>query len=159
MTTRSLYKFLLRGFGAGLLPVAPGTWGAAVAVLLAWPIACWAPDYFHLILCLLIPASAWAGARGSALLRDEWGEDPSQTVLDEITGQWIALLWLPFGWPYWVAAFFLFRFFDIFKPLGIRRLEKIGGGWGVVLDDMLAGVYANVVVQVFCALNLLFCLA
>lgn len=155
MTTRGVYKFLLRGFGAGLLPVAPGTWGAAVAVLLAWPIARWTPDYFHLILCLLIPASAWIGARGSALLRDEWGEDPSQTVLDEITGQWIALLWLPFGWPYWMAAFFLFRFFDIFKPLGIRRLEKIGGGWGVVLDDMLAGVYANVVVQVFCALNLL----
>lgn len=152
--SRAVYKFLLRGFGAGLLPVAPGTWGAAAAVLLAWPLARWAPDYFHLILCLLIPASAWIGARGSALLRDEWGEDPSQTVLDEITGQWIALLWLPFEWPYWLAAFFLFRFFDIFKPLGIRRLEKVGGGWGVVLDDMLAGVYANVVVQVLATTNL-----
>lgn len=155
MTTRDVYKFLLRGFGAGLLPVAPGTWGALVAVLLAWPLTRWTPDYFNLILCLLIPASAWIGARGSALLRDEWGEDPSQTVLDEISGQWIALLWLPFGLPYWAAAFFLFRFFDIFKPLGIRRLEKIGGGWGVVLDDMLAGLYANVVVQFFFALNLL----
>ncbi len=152
MRSRPIFKFLLRGFGAGLLPIAPGTWGSAVAILLAWPLARWTPDYFHLELCLLIGASVWICAKGSAMLREEWGDDPSQTVLDEIAGMWIALLALPFHWHYWLAAFFLFRFFDIFKPLGIRRLEKIGGGWGVALDDVLAGVYANVVVQVFLAM-------
>ncbi|MEQ1745100.1 MAG: phosphatidylglycerophosphatase A [Saprospiraceae bacterium] len=147
--SRNGYKFLLRGFGTGLLPVAPGTWGSTAAILLAWPLAMFTPDFFRLELCLLVVAATWVCATGSALLRDEWGEDPSQTVLDEMAGMWLGLIGLPLGWNYWLAAFFLFRFFDIFKPLGIRRLEKIGDGWGVVLDDLLAGVYANMVIQLF----------
>ena len=142
------YKFLLSGFGTGWLPVAPGTWGSAAAILLAWPLAFWTPDLFHLELMALIVVFFWIGAIGSDLLRSEWGEDPSQTVIDEMVGMWIALLALPFEWPWWLAAFLLFRFFDIFKPLGIRRLESIGQGYGVMLDDVLAGVYASLVLQI-----------
>ncbi len=146
---RRFYKLMLSGFGAGWLPLAPGTWGSAAAVLLAWLLALLLPDWWYaFVLGALTVSFLWIGARGSALLETEWGKDPSQTVIDEMVGMWIALLFIPLHWAWWLAAFLLFRFFDIFKPLGIRRLEKIGQGWGVMLDDVLAGVYANVVLQV-----------
>ncbi|MBK8969496.1 MAG: phosphatidylglycerophosphatase A [Saprospiraceae bacterium] len=146
---RRFYKLMLSGFGAGWLPLAPGTWGSAAAVLLAWPLALLLPGWWYAFaLGALTVSFLWIGARGSALLEAEWGKDPSQTVIDEIVGMWIALLFIPLNWTWWLAAFLLFRFFDIFKPLGIRRLEKIGQGWGVMLDDVLAGIYANLVLQV-----------
>ncbi|MBK9339102.1 MAG: phosphatidylglycerophosphatase A [Lewinellaceae bacterium] len=150
---KRLYKLLLRGFGTGLLPVAPGTWGAAAAALLAWPLAVWTPGLLTFELCVLIVAFLWIGVVGSDLLQDEWGKDPSQTVIDEMVGMWIALLGMPGHWHYWVGAFLLFRVFDIAKPFGVRRLEKIPGGWGVMLDDVLAGVYANMILQVFLLLS------
>lgn len=140
---------MLRGFGAGLLPIAPGTWGAAVAVLLAWPVAVWQPTGLPYLLGVLILTFFGVGVVGSNRMEAEWGKDPSQTVIDEMVGMWIALLLLPTHWPYWLAAFFLFRLFDIFKPLGIRRLENLPGGWGVMLDDVLAGLYANLLLQAY----------
>lgn len=147
---RRFYKLMLSGLGTGWLPVAPGTWGAAAAILLVWPLAIWTPGVLHLELMALIILFFWIGAIGSDQLTEEWGEDPSQTVIDEMVGMWIALLGLPLQWQWWLAAFFLFRFFDIFKPLGIRRLEQIDRGWGVMLDDVLAGVYASLVLQIAC---------
>ena len=145
---RRFYKLMLSGFGTGWLPLAPGTWGAAAAALLVWPLTIWTPGLLNLELSGLIIAFLWIGVLGSDQMTAEWGEDPSQTVIDEMVGMWIALLGLPMLWPWWLAAFLLFRFFDIFKPLGIRSLEKIGRGWGVMLDDVLAGVYANMVLQI-----------
>lgn len=146
---KKTYKFFLSGFGSGFLPVAPGTWGAAVAVLMAWPL-----QYIDnqlivtLILSLTTIVFLWIGVRGSQLMEAEWGKDPSQTVIDEMIGVWIALLGFSITVPHLLAAFVLFRFFDIAKPLGVRSLEKIGDGWGVMLDDALAGVYANITLQV-----------
>ena len=71
-------------------------------------------------------------------------------MLDEIVGVWITMLYFPIDFWHLVAAFFLFRFFDIFKPLGIRRLEQLPGGWGVMLDDVAAGIAANVVMWAVC---------
>ena len=65
---------------------------------------------------------------------------------------WIALLALPSGWIYTLAAFILFRFFDIYKPFFIKRMEKLKGGWGVMMDDVLAGIYTNIIIQLFCFL-------
>ena len=144
---RRFYKLMLSGFGTGWLPVASGTWGAAAAILMVWPLTILTPTVLNLELTLLIIAFSWIGAIGSRILASEWGEDPSQTVIDEMVGMWIAVLGLPVSWQYWLAAFLLFRFFDIFKPLGVRRLEKIEGGWGVMLDDVMAGVYTNVLLQ------------
>ncbi len=144
---KRFYKLTLSGFGAGWLPVAPGTWGAALAALLAWPLTILTPQLVPLELTVLIIGFAWIGALGSNVLAEEWGDDPSQTVIDEMVGMWIAVLGLPLQWPYWLAGFFLFRVFDIIKPFGIRRLEKIEGGWGVMLDDVMAGVYSNVLLQ------------
>ncbi len=147
---KSFYKFMASGFGVGWLPVAPGTWGAAEAILLLVPFMWFniPPSVFTLFLSLLIILFTWIGVKSVDYLQKEWGEDPKQVVIDEMIGVWIAILGLPLNGFNLIAAFILFRFFDIAKPLGVRQLESIEGGWGVMLDDVLAGVYANVVLQI-----------
>ncbi len=146
---KSFYKFMASGFGVGWLPVAPGTWGAAEAILLLVPFMWFniPPSVFTLFLSLLIILFTWIGVKSVDYLQKEWGEDPKQVVIDEMIGVWIAILGLPLTSFNLIAGFILFRFFDIAKPLGVRQLESIEGGWGVMLDDVLAGVYANVVLQ------------
>ncbi len=87
-----------------------------------------------------------AGIWAADSLEAYWGEDPSRVVVDEMVGVWIALLAAPAGhvW-YALGAFVVFRLFDIFKPLGIKRMEKLSGGVGVMMDDILAGVYGFIV--------------
>jgi len=77
----------------------------------------------------------------------QWGKDSSKVVIDEVAGMCISLLWVPITWQYVLVGLALFRLFDITKPLYIRRLEKLNGGWGVMLDDVLAGIYSNIVLQ------------
>ncbi len=145
-------------FGLGFLRPAPGTWGSLAALPLAWAIAVlggpWAAD----------PADA-GGGRAGALGGDGRAEtvatisDPSWIVIDELAGQWLALWPVVIGaahahapflalWPGWVAAFLLFRLFDIWKPWVIGRADRMGGARGVMLDDLLAGVFAAVGVAV-----------
>jgi phosphatidylglycerophosphatase A len=157
---KNFYKFMGSGFGAGWLPVAPGTWGATVAILPLFFFTKINPSVspsfstlFTLILTVLIVIFTWIGVKAADYLQDEWGDDPKQIVIDEMIGVWIAILGLSLTVPNLIIGFVLFRFFDIAKPLGIRQLEKIKGGWGVMLDDVLAGVYANIVLQI---LNLLY---
>jgi len=90
------------------------------------------------------------GAIVTNQLEKEWGEDPSKVVIDEIIGVWITLLFVPLTWQNILIGFVLFRVFDIWKPLGIRSLEAIKNGWGVMLDDVLAGIYANIILQILC---------
>ena len=142
------WKILLSGFGSGWLPLAPGTWGAAVAILMVWPLVALPTIWITPILTVLILIFLWIGVKGSNLVEAEWGDDPKQTVIDEMIGVWSAILGMPLTWPWLLGGFVLFRFFDIAKPLGIRQLEAIKGGWGIMLDDVLAGVYANLVLQV-----------
>ena len=95
--------------------------------------------------CVLLftAAGVWATDR----LEPYWGEDPSRVVVDEMVGVWIALLAAPAGSiGYGVAAFALFRLLDIFKPLGIRRMESLPGGIGVMMDDILAGTYSFILI-------------
>ena len=75
--------------------------------------------------------------------------DPKFVVCDEFIGMWAALLWVPKEWAFLLGAFLLFRLFDITKPLFIRRLERLPGGLGVVADDVMAGIFANLVLQLF----------
>ena len=134
------------GFGSGFSPVAPGTAGALLAVLL------WVAGYFLLLfaqlqvlLAVLVVYFTVQGVYSSGVMEKYWGEDPSRVVVDEMVGVWIPLLVVPDGgWWYVVAAFVLFRFFDIVKPLGVRRMERLGGGMGIMMDDILAGVYSAV---------------
>ncbi|MEM6964943.1 MAG: phosphatidylglycerophosphatase A [Bacteroidota bacterium] len=137
-------------FGAGYAPVAPGTAGALVGIVLLGAIKYFFPhlEYFSYELLLLIVIVTFLGVWSTDALESVWGKDPSRVVVDELVGVWIALLWIPITWQNLLAGFILFRFFDIAKPLYIRRLEKINGGWGVMLDDVLAGIYANIILQI-----------
>jgi len=148
-----LYKTIATGFGSGYVPIAPGTAGAALGCLLLWiyihffgVASYWS---FQLGFLGMIILTTIIGAIVTNQLEKEWGEDPSKVVIDEIIGVWITLLFIPLTWQNILIGFVLFRFFDIWKPLGIRNLEAIKNGWGVMLDDVLAGIYANIILQIW----------
>ncbi|HMH34477.1 MAG TPA: phosphatidylglycerophosphatase A, partial [Puia sp.] len=82
-----------------------------------------------------------------------WGKDNQRIVIDEWAGMCVALLWIPLFPRYILPAFLLFRFFDIVKPLFIKKLEQLPGGWGVMFDDLLAGLYTNLLLQLVVATN------
>lgn len=128
-------------FGAGLMPVAPGTFGTLSAFPLVIVMSWIGVFYQALVLVIFVLGAVWlAGVSQKLLERD----DPPEVVIDEVAGLLLTLFLLPSSWLTLSLGLVLFRFFDIFKPFPIRRLEKkIKGGMGVVLDDLLAGVYAN----------------
>lgn len=148
-------RLIATGFGAGLLPAAPGTWASLAALPAAMLLH--RAGSFPLLLAATLAVlllGFWAVSRE---LRGREGEDPGEIVIDEIAGQWIALwplsagLWWTgaaphlFPWPGWVGAFLLFRFFDILKPPPVRWADRLPGAAGVMLDDVLAGLMAAAV--------------
>ena len=133
-------------FGSGLGKPGPGTWGSAAAVLL-WAAVAWglhpAPHVLLLLLCIGIGLSLLFGVPVASIVARESGrEDPGFVVIDEVAGQWITLLLCPIDWRHAAIAFVLFRLFDITKPFPIRRIESLPAGWGIVFDDVGAGLYA-----------------
>ena len=88
------------------------------------------------------------GVWAAGLIEQEKGDDPGLVVIDEFAGQWIALIFVPQTIPVYLAAFVLFRFFDILKPFPVRQAEKLPAGWGVMTDDIMAGLYANITLQI-----------
>jgi phosphatidylglycerophosphatase A len=161
-------------FGVGYLPLAPGTWGSMVGVgiylLLGWlegfaspgqRTGGWSEEqlkaWIHagnliafLLLCLL---GIWAASRATKLFKHK---DPSQAVVDEVIGQLITFLFIPFNtrWYFVLAGFLLFRLFDIWKPYPIDSLQNLPTGIGVCADDILAGVYAGACLSVIYAIAL-----
>ena len=139
---------LATGFYSGYSPLAPGTMGALVATLI-WLVGYFSLDYtcLQIVTSVAIFVFTLLSIPSIDRLETVWGEDPSRVVVDEMVGVWISLLAVPADghWGYIVGAFVLFRLFDIVKPLGVRRMERIGGGWGVMLDDILAGIYGAIV--------------
>ena len=139
-----LHVIIATGFGSGYFPKAPGTAGAVAATILWFGMSLMLAPY-HLLTAtaLLIFVFTFLGVWSSGIMETLWGKDPSKVVVDEMVGVWIPLLAVSDGNIYWaLAALLLFRLFDIFKPLGIRKLEAIEGGWGIMLDDILAGLYS-----------------
>ena len=128
--------------------------GALLAILIWYPIAIWTayPLWTGILLGLIVLFTVW-GAWSATVAERYWGEDPSRVVIDEVVGQWIALLAVPAQWAWWhvLAAFVLFRFFDIVKPLGVRKMENFKGGWGIMADDILAGCYGAAVLYLITA--------
>ncbi len=146
--------------GIGDLRPAPGTWGSLAALPLGWAAMQGGPVFFTLATCALLPLGFWAT---QAVTRDGSDHDPSEVVIDEVLGQWIALLPLAWGaaragvpvealWPGWIAAFVLFRLFDIWKPGPIGWMDRRSDAWGVMLDDAVAGVMAALCVLALAAL-------
>lgn len=130
--------------GIGYIPKGSGT-VASFVMLLIWGLI-QSPAIFACLVALSIPLGIWAASQ----VEKDWGEDSYKVVIDEIAGMGISLLFLPFSIPLGFVAFSVFRFFDIFKPLGIRRLESLPKGWGVMADDLLAGVYTLITMQALC---------
>src|SRR5271157_3723930 len=136
-------------FGAGRLQPGPGTWGSLSAALLWWLIASHIPPSSRLpVLCSLIAGSVAVGIPAATLEARGCGKkDPSHVVIDEVAGQLVTLLAVPVGWKPLLAGFILFRVFDILKPPPIRRLERLPGGTGIVVDDLGAGIYGLIAMQ------------
>jgi phosphatidylglycerophosphatase A len=133
-------------FGAGLGKPGPGTWGSVAAVLLWAALARFAhptPEALFGALIAGIVLSIALGVPAATIAARESGRhDPGFVVIDEVAGQWIALLGSPADWRHGLIALVLFRLFDITKPFPCRRLERLPGGWGIVFDDVAAGLYA-----------------
>jgi phosphatidylglycerophosphatase A len=158
-------------FGVGYLPLAPGTWGSIVGVIIYLFVAACEANFaasfiasgvstgkvaaaflafntvIFLLFCLL---GLWAAGRCCELFGDM---DPSKAVVDEVIGQILVFFFVPFGitWPYILAGFVLFRIFDIWKPYPIDALQNLPGGLGVCADDFLAGIYGGVCLAVIYA--------
>lgn len=133
-------------FGAGLGKPGPGTWGSVAAVLL-WGAFAWAahpaPGELLFVLIAGIVVSIGLGVPAATIAARESGRhDPGFVVIDEVAGQWIALLGSPADWRHGLIALVLFRLFDITKPFPARELERLPEGWGIVFDDVAAGLYA-----------------
>ena len=153
----SIRILLVTGLGTGYLPIAPGTWASAatcaVYVAIAWACA----DLYLLVwgamAWLAIACTLACGYLGPFIEETFDRKDPGECTLDEWAGQAVALIGLPVG-AGWTsplitasAAFLAFRVFDIFKPPPVDQLEKLPSGWGIVADDLGAGIYANIVCQ------------
>ncbi len=162
-------------WGVGYLPFAPGTFGSMVAVAIYLGIerllpfietsvfqisshsassVAWEHSAVAVVLAIFILVGIWASTRAVPLLGNS---DPSQAVVDELMGQFITFLFVPFGlsWPLVLAGFLLFRLFDIWKPFPIDDLQILPGGIGVCADDIVAGVYAGICLAVLYAFTLI----
>jgi phosphatidylglycerophosphatase A len=161
--------------GVGFIPIAPGTWGSAVgigiylliqsasaqvfahAVARGWgmpPLEAFRNTFLLVLIIAVTLAGTWAATRVESLLKVK---DPGVVVVDEVAGQLIAFLFVPFDAGLWaiVAAFVAFRVFDIWKPYPIRRLEALESGLGIMADDVLAGAYAATLMSLLTSIYLL----
>jgi phosphatidylglycerophosphatase A len=138
-------------FGAGLLKPGPGSWGSAAAALLwlagGWYLPLNAQQFAWLTLAAALFALVIGIPAATVVERESGREDPGHVVVDEVAGQWIALIHSQVNLSHLVAGFLLFRIFDIVKPWPARQLESLPAGWGIMLDDVAAGVYALLVMQ------------
>lgn len=160
-----LAKFIATGFYSGFVPWASGTIGTVAGLLIYLIPGVEQPA----VLVVLIVTGFLAGVPSAAIVARSEGHrltrtaralktkfqpeehaaaDPSIVVIDEIVGTWVALLFLPKTWLAIIIAFLLFRILDIVKPFPARQLERIPNGWGIMLDDVVAGVYANVLTHI-----------
>lgn len=146
-------RLVATSFGFGFLPVAPGTWGAIFAILVWLPVyLCCTPMVAFIATAVATFVFTVLGTWASTESEKYWGKDPVIACVDETVGQWLSLLPVcVIPHDYWweiLLSLALFRFFDIYKPLGIRSMEKFPGGWGMMADDLLAGVYSVAILLV-----------
>src|SRR5918997_2781959 len=177
-TAGDYFAFALATCGVGLIPVAPGTWGSGVGVVLYLGLGYFSQQVFDyavrqgldlapqqfpaimttvllLVILVVMLAGTWAATRAEKLLGKK---DPGAVVVDEVAGQLITFLFVPWDAGVWAVAagFVAFRVFDIWKPYPVRRLEGLGGGLGIMADDMLAGFYAAAAMSLLVTLNLIY---
>ena len=147
---RTIEAWLIATFaGVGFLPWMPGTWGSLATVLL-WALAAHylRPELHFAVAMGVVCVAIIAGIPAASIVcRETEKKDPQIVVIDEVAGQMITLLLVPLGWKAFLAGFILFRAFDMLKPFPVRRLESLPEGSGVVMDDVGAGLYGFLVMQ------------
>jgi len=147
-TPRTEPSFAVKLFASALFsgysPIASGTVGSAVALLFYMIPGFESP----LIIGIITLLTLVLGIKSSVLMEQRYGHDPSEVTIDEVVGMWISLFLLPKKILIALAAFFLFRFFDIIKPYPARKFDSMHGGIGIMMDDVIAGIYANGILQV-----------
>jgi phosphatidylglycerophosphatase A len=153
---RNFIAFLIgTWFGCGYAPVAPGTAGSLAAVLIAIALhhyGGYGRGTLLLFTAIVLAPGIWAAG---VVEKQTNQADPRIVVVDEVIGQWITLAGAAtFNWKTWLAAFALFRFLDVWKPPPVRQLEKLPGGWGIVADDVMAGLYGALAIFVLDRLHL-----
>ncbi len=142
---QAISKLIATVFFAGYIPFGPGTFGTLAGLLFIWLAK---PSVSYQIIALA--ASLIIGIWASGVAEKAFGEkDCKRIVVDEFAGYLCSIIFLPLTPAYMIAAFFLFRFFDILKPPPIRMLERISGGAGIMLDDVAAGIITNLILQIF----------
>ena len=142
---RNPVHFLALGFGSGCATRAPGTFGTLAAIPLYWLAQDLALPVFLLLTAAMFAVGVYLCDRTA---RDLGVHDHPAIVWDEIVGYFVTMIAAPSGWPWLLAGFLLFRVFDIFKPWPIKAVDRrVGGGFGIMFDDVLAGVYAWLVLQ------------
>ncbi|MBE6305187.1 MAG: phosphatidylglycerophosphatase A [Bacteroidales bacterium] len=146
-----LPRLIATSLGVGYLPKAPGTWGAILGIILWLPLYLWTSPIVSLTVTLVATiALTVAGTWASNVSEKYWGKDPVIACVDETVGQWLSLapVMAVSISPWWeiLLSLALFRFFDIYKPLGIRAMEKLPGGYGMMADDLLAGLYSALII-------------
>jgi phosphatidylglycerophosphatase A len=139
------FLFVATGFGVGYSPVAPGTLGTLLAIPIYYFLSNIVSPIYEVTLIGFFFLSVWISENAETFFGKK---DDQKIVIDEMMGFLITMLWVPKTILFITIGFFLFRFFDILKPFPIRHLEKrFKGGFGIVLDDVAAGVYANIVLH------------
>jgi len=145
---KNLIIFIATGCYVGKIPFAPGTFGTIFGLIF-----CYLLSLIHLksgviiSICIFLPLVAWISSKGEKILKTK---DPGEIVIDEIAGIIITLALLPFNTKIVLSGFLLFRLFDILKPFPIKKVEiMFSGGWGILLDDVIAGIYARLILIYF----------
>jgi phosphatidylglycerophosphatase A len=145
---RAIAIFLATGAYTGFFPMAPGTVGSAVGILIDRGLRATGSDWVYGI---VIVALSVAGVLASQVAERHFArKDPSHVVVDEVAGMLVSLYLIPVSWIGLVVGFLLFRLLDIVKPFPCRRAEKLRGGLGIMADDLIAGVYVNLLLRVAC---------
>ncbi|ANI90473.1 phosphatidylglycerophosphatase A [Arachidicoccus ginsenosidimutans] len=149
-----IHKIISTFFGVGFVKKGGGTVAALITVLIWYGVSTKLDIGIFtqiIIIVVLFVLGVWSSNKVEAI----WGKDSYRVVLDEVLGMCVALFVIPVTWQTALAALILFRVFDIAKPFYIRRMEKFPGGWGVMADDVLAGIYANIILQLILVFHLL----
>jgi phosphatidylglycerophosphatase A len=147
-----LYKTIASFFGIGYIGKGSGTVAALVISILLY-ISIRVNVYTDKRALVLSFVVFFIGVISATQAEKIWEKDSKRIVIDEVFGMMVSVLFLPLSFSLIGSGFVLFRFFDIYKPFGIRKAELLPAGWGVMVDDLLAGIYANIVLQGFCLLR------
>ncbi len=134
------------GLGTGFSPVASGTAGSLVALLLWWLVQPYMAPWMQIVLILV---TFLLGIPLCTRMETRYGHDPAQATFDEFVGQWVALLFLPRTLPFYLAAFIIFRALDVWKPFPARVSQNLPGGLGIMIDDLIVGIYTCLLLHGF----------